>query len=344
MDNAESLTPVREAHVFDEKLLGNYLEDHLEGDFSDMVVRQFEGGQSNPTFHLSAGAKTYVMRKKPPGVLLKSAHAVDREYRIMTALRDTDVPVPRTYLLCEDESVVGTAFFISENVEGRVFTDPGLEDLAAQDRRVLYDNAVEVMAALHRVDWQAVGLGDYGRPGNYYARQISRWTKQYLASKTDDIPAMDGLIEWLPAHTPDAEETTLVHGDFRIGNFLVHAEEPRIAALLDWELSTLGHPIADLAHFIHYASHAHEAGTNPDIPSEAEILDRYCAVTGRAHIENWNFYMVFTLFRSAAIGQGVYKRGLDGNASSQFWARSGEAVPKAAGKAWILAQGSAKRE
>ncbi len=341
MDNAASLTPVREAHVFDEKRLAEYLEDRLESDFSDMVVQQFEGGQSNPTYQLASGGKTYVMRKKPPGILLKSAHAVDREYRVMTALADTDVPVPKTYLLCEDDSIVGTAFYIAEDVQGRVLTDPGLEALEPPERRVLYDNAIEVMVALHRVDWQAVGLETFGRPGNYYARQISRWTKQYLASKTEELAPMEGLIEWLPSNTPEAEETTLVHGDFRIGNMLVKHDTPDVAAVLDWELSTLGHPVADLAHFIHYSDQAHAEGVNPDIPQESEILEKYCALSGRDKIENWNFYKVFTLFRSAAIAQGVYKRGLDGNASSQFWARSGEAVPKVSAKAWALAQGDA---
>jgi len=339
MDNEESLTPVREAHVFDEKILAAYLSDQLNEDFSAMAVLQFEGGQSNPTYMIENKGQKYVLRKKPPGKLLKSAHAVEREYRIMTALQETDVPVPKTYHLCEDDSVLGTPFFLMECVEGRVVTDPGLDVIAPQDRLKLYEDSIAVMAALHKVDYEAVGLGDYGRPGNYYARQISRWSKQYVASKTDDLESMEKLMEWLPANTPDTDETTIVHGDFRIGNAIVHPTEPKIAALLDWELSTLGHPLADLAYLVSYSSHAHEDGINPDIPQEEEIVAAYCKHSERGRIDNWNFYMVFTLFRSAAIGQGVYKRGLDGNASSQFWQRSGEAVPFTAQKAWNLVEG-----
>lgn len=338
MNNEDSLTPVRDAHVFDESAIASYLNVQLSIDFSDMVVRQFEGGQSNPTFMIENAGKKYVLRKKPPGKLLKSAHAVEREYKIMAALQDTDVPVPKTYHLCEDDAIIGTPFFVMECVEGRVVSDPGLESIASEDRRTLYDNSIAVMAALHRVDYERVGLGDFGRPGNYYARQISRWSKQYIASKTEDLETMENLMEWLPANTPESDETTIVHGDFRIGNFILHPTEPKVAAVLDWELSTLGHPLADLAHFITYSYQAHADGVNPDIPQEDEIVAMYCKHSGRDKIDQWNFYMVFSQFRLAAIAQGVYKRGLDGNASSEFWKSSGDSVPPRAQEAWDLAQ------
>lgn len=336
MDNEQSLTPVREAHVFDENALAAYLGDHLGESFSTMTVRQFEGGQSNPTFMIENSGQRYVVRKKPPGVLLKSAHAVEREYRIMTALADTDVPVPKTYLLCEDDSIIGSVFFVMECIDGRVVAEFGLDSIPPQDRRPLYENAIRVMVALHAVDYEAVGLGDYGRPGNYYARQISRWSRQYIASKTAEIEAMERLMEWLPANIPESDEVTLVHGDFRIGNLIVHPTKPETAAVLDWELSTLGHPLADLALFVFYANQAHKSGDHPEIPTEKEILAAYCAHSGRDRIENWNFYKVFNLFRSAGIAQGVYKRGLDGNASSQFWKSAGETVPAFAEQAWEL--------
>jgi len=338
MDNEQSLTPVREAHALDEQTLSAYLGDQLNEDFSRMKVLQFEGGQSNPTFMIENAGQKYVMRKKPPGKLLKSAHAVDREYRIMSALQDTDVPVPKTYHLCEDDSIIGTPFFMMQCVEGRVITDPGLEDLAPTDRRALYDDAIRVMAALHAVDHESVGLGDFGRPGNYYARQISRWSKQYIASKTEELESMERLMEWLPEHIPESDETTIVHGDYRIGNTIIHPTKAKLAAVLDWELSTLGHPLADLAYFVAYSKQAHADGPNPDIPSEDEIVAAYCTYADRKSIDHWNFYMVFTLFRSAGISQGVYKRGLDGNASSQFWQRAGEVVPRYADQAWQLAQ------
>ena len=337
MDNEQSLTPLREAHVFDQKALSDYLADQLGEDYSKMNVLQFEGGQSNPTFMIENNGQKYVMRKKPPGKLLKSAHAVEREYRIMAALQDSGVPVPKTYLLCEDESIIGTPFYLMDCVQGRVLVDPELADVAtSEERKILYDDALRVMAALHAVDYEAAGLGSFGRPGNYYARQISRWSKQYVASKTDDIEAMERLMEWLPANTPESDETTIVHGDFRMGNFIFHPTEPKISAVLDWELSTLGHPLADLAYFITFARRAHENGVHPDVPQEEEIVANYCKRTGRGEIENWDFYMAFTMFRTAGISQGVYKRGLDGNASSQHWQQAGAAVPINAERAWAL--------
>jgi aminoglycoside phosphotransferase (APT) family kinase protein len=344
--DAPELTPVRAAHRFDEAALEAHLRAHLPGFAGPLGVEQFEGGQSNPTYRLTAGGRHYVLRKKPPGVLLRSAHQVEREYRVMRALHGSEVPVPEMLLLCEDESVIGTAFFVMEWVEGRVTADPRLPGMSRGERQALYEDLVRVLAALHRIDPDAVGLSGHGRPGNYYVRQISRWTRQYEASKTEPIPEMDALIEWLPKHVPDEDETRIVHGDYRVGNCLLHPTEPRIVAVLDWELSTLGHPLGDLAYFCQsYRGEAtpgetlvgidHEA---LGIPTEEQVVARYCELTGRPPIENWDFYMVFVMFRSAAIVQGVYKRGLDGNASSERAGEFGELVRRRAAEAWALAE------
>jgi len=343
------LTRVRDAHRFDEAALEAYLRARLPGFEGPLCVEQFEGGQSNPTYRLAAGGRHYVLRKKPPGALLRSAHQVDREYRVMRALQDSEVPVPEMLLLCEDESVIGTTFFVMEWVEGRVTADPRLPGMKPAERRTLYEDFVRVLAALHRIEAEAVGLEDFGRPGNYFARQISRWTKQYEASKTEPIPEMDALIEWLPKHLPDEIETRVVHGDYRVGNCLLHPTEPRIAAVLDWELSTLGHPLADLAYFCQsYHGEATPGETlvgvdyaRVGIPSEQQLVARYCELTGRASIEHWDFALVFVMFRSAAIVQGVYKRGLDGNASSERASLYGELVRRRAVEAWALVERAA---
>jgi len=344
MEHSPELTPVREAHRFDEASLADYLSKHLPSFAGALSVRQFEGGQSNPTYLLCAGGREWVMRKKPPGELLRSAHQVDREYRVMTALRDSDVPVPETFLLCEDDSVVGTSFFVMERVAGRVITDSKLPDFTREQRVALYDHVIEVLAALHRVDPEAVGLSDFGRPGNYYARQISRWSRQYEASKTEGIPEMDALMEWLPAHVPDSDDSGVVHGDYRIGNLIIHPTEPRVVAVLDWELSTLGHPLGDLAYFCqlyHGGSAPGESLAGLDlaaagIPTEQEVVERYCSLAGRSGIDHWSFYLIFVMFRSAAIVQGVYKRGLDGNASSDRAREYGALVRRRAADAWAL--------
>jgi aminoglycoside phosphotransferase (APT) family kinase protein len=341
------LTTVRAAHRFDEVALDAYLRQHLPGFVGPLSVEQFEGGQSNPTYRLAGGGRHYVLRKKPPGALLRSAHQVDREYRVMHALRGCAVPVPEMLLLCEDESVIGTAFFVMEWVEGRVTPDPRLPNMRRDERQALYQDFVRILAALHTLAPADVGLADFGRPGNYCARQISRWTKQYEASKTDSIPEMDALIEWLPKHLPDADETRIVHGDYRVGNCLLHPTQPRVVAVLDWELSTLGHPLADLAYFCQ--SYRGEATPGESlvgidheelgIPTEEQLVARYCELTGRPPIAHWEFYMVFVMFRSAAIVQGVYKRGLDGNASSARASEYGELVRRRAAEAWALADG-----
>jgi aminoglycoside phosphotransferase (APT) family kinase protein len=343
MSDAPELTPVRDHHRFDETALAAYLSGHMDGDFADMQVRQFEGGQSNPTFLIDAGDDSYVMRKKPPGDLLKSAHAIDREYRVMAALRDSGVPVPQTFLLCEDESVVGTAFFVMQNVEGRVIPSITLPDFSPADRRALYSDFITVLAALHATDHKAIGLGDFGREGNYFARQISRWSRQYVASKTDDIPEMEKLMEWLPENMPEDDATSIVHGDYRIGNCIIHPAEPKVVAVLDWELSTTGHPLGDLAYCCmgYYSPHP-DIGTFPEpgsgIPEEGELIDMYCSAMGRGAIEQWNFHISLSLFRSASIAQGVYKRGLDGNASSDHWQSAGPMCVRVSKHAWEAAQ------
>lgn len=320
-----NLTQVRTGHEFDEGPLKDMLENALGEKLPAMSVLQYEGGQSNPTFRIDAGKASYVMRKQPPGTLLKSAHQVDREYRVMFALKNTDVPVPEMIALCEDPELIGTSFYVMEYVEGRIFEDTTLPEMTPAERTLLYEDLVDVMGKLHQVDYQEVGLGDFGREGNYFARQISRWTKQYQASKTIEIEEMEKLMEWLSQRIPEDDTTTIVHGDYRIGNLIIHPTEPRIVAVLDWELSTLGHPLADLSyHCLGYRRKYEDDHTlnNLDlvelgIPSEGQQVDRYYLQTQRERTDHWDFYLVYNFFRSAAITQGVYKRGIEGNASSK---------------------------
>jgi aminoglycoside phosphotransferase (APT) family kinase protein len=323
------------------------MAEHIPGFVPPLTVGQVRGGMSNPTFILSDRAgKRYVLRKKPPGKLLPSAHAVDREFRIISALWETDVPVAKPYLLCQDPSIVGTDFYIMDFVDGRVFRGYELPELAPTERRAVYNAHIDIMAKLHQVDFRAVGLEDYGRVGGYMTRQVGRWSKQYEASKTGDLPAMDKLMAWLPEHLPADDETTIVHGDFRLENMLFHPTEPRILAVVDWELSTLGAPLSDLAYSClpyHVPDDVRGDITNLDyasygIPSEQECVARYCERTGRAQINNWNFYVVFSLFRLAAIVQGVYKRALDGNASSPEAITRGEKCKQLATAAWDLVE------
>jgi aminoglycoside phosphotransferase (APT) family kinase protein len=344
MDTTTPLVAVRESHRFDEAKLATYLEGHLEGFSAPVEVLQVEGGQSNPTFVLSANRRQWVLRKKPPGKLLPSAHQVDREHRVQAALQNSDVPVPTMYLYCDDPSIIGTEFYVMDFVQGRLISSAALPDFGPAERTAFYDDFIRVMAALHAVDYQAAGLEDFGRPGNYYDRQIARWSKQYLASKTDEIEPMENLMKWLPENVPGGDETTIVHGDFRIGNMIVHPTEPRIIAVLDWELSTLGHPLSDLAYSAIYSYYGELQGKQDElgslgIPSEAEYLEKYCAASGRSDVPNWHFYVAFNLFRFAAIMQGVYKRGLDGNASSERAGQYGALVRERARAAWRLAQG-----
>ena len=313
--------------TLDTDALGRYLEQHIPGFEGPLSAEKFPGGQSNPTFKLSAGGTDYVLRRKPPGELLKSAHAVDREYRVITALADTDVPVPKTYLLCDDDDIIGSMFYIMEYKEGRILWDPQLPEAKDNAERAgIYDAMNKTMAALHNVNVEAVGLGDYGKPGNYFERQLSRWSKQYRASETERIEDMEHLMTWLEAKMPEDDGTVgLVHGDYRLDNMMFDNDKPEVIALLDWELSTLGHPLADLANQcmawmlpgdgrIKGLMGVDRAALG--IPSDEEYIAKYCKRTGRDSIDNWNFYIVFSLFRLAAIMQGIVKRAQIGTASS----------------------------
>lgn len=339
-------TIIRRGHEIDVDALAGYLSAHLPAFFGPFAIRQFEGGQSNPTYLLQTPDRDYVLRKQPPGDLLPSAHQVDREYRVMTALLGSGLPVPQTLLWCADTGVIGTSFFVMECVDGRVFRQPHLPGVPPEDRAAMYDDMADVLARLHRVDVAAAGLSDYGKPGNYYARQIARWTRQYLAAKTHDIPAMDRLMEWLPAHIPPGDETAVVHGDYRVENLIFHPVEPRIVAIVDWELSTLGHPLADLAYnclTYHLPPEAlgRAGGEEIDrrgVPSEAEYVTAYCRRSGRSGVRDWHFYLAFSMFRLASILQGVYARGLHGNAASAHALQRGAAARQIAERGWATAQ------
>ena len=338
--------PVQERHRFDVGRLAHYLRGKIPPFSGALSVQQFKGGQSNPTYLIDAGTRKYVLRRKPPGQLLPSAHAVDREYRVMTALADSDVPVPRTWCLCEDPEIIGTAFFVMDCVEGRVFWDPALPGLANAERRAIWLEINRVIAALHRIDHCAVGLESFGRPGNYIARQIERWSKQYRASETERIEAMDNLIAWLPQNIPPGEETTIVHGDFRIDNLILHATEPRVLAVLDWELSTLGHPLADFAYHLMawrlgpgqfrgmYGMNLSALG----IPLEDEYVAMYCTRTGRERIANIDFYLAYNMFRLAAILQGIAKRAIDGTAANAQAVETGKRARPTGEAGWALAE------
>lgn len=344
-------SPPPAAHQIDVRKLAAWLRDQMGVAAAAVEAEKFPGGQSNPTYLLRIdGVPRFVLRKKPPGVLLPSAHAVEREYRVMTALADSDVPVPRTRALCLDETIVGTPFYLMDHVAGRNFWDMRLPDLAPPERAAIYDEMNRVIAALHGLDVHAIGLDDFGRHGGYFARQIVRWTKQYRATETDPIDAMDRLIEWLPAHLPEGlDETTLVHGDYRIDNLIFHPTEPRILGVIDWELSTLGHPLADLAyHMMAWRLSPDEfrglAGVDlaaQGIPDEAAYLSAYLARTGRPPIDpaHWEFAIVYNMFRVACIRQGVLKRALAGNASSQSALEAGRRARDMANIAWRAASG-----
>lgn len=337
---ASNLIEPRPMHRFDEDALNAFLKRELPGYSGPLNVQQFEGGQSNPTFLLTTPSGRYVLRKKPPGDLLPSAHAIEREYRLYKALEQTDVPVPKTYLLSEDSSIVGTPFFIMEYLEGRVFKDPALPGMAPAERREIYSDMIRALAALHTVDYESIGLSDYGKPGNYFARQTGRWSKQYVAAQTDEIPSMDHLIRWLPENTPDDDTTRIVHGDYQFYNMMYHPTEPSCVAVLDWELSTLGHPLADLAYnCMKYHEQVEGQSFTPKdgIPDESEVVETYCRLTDRGSIENWNFCLAFSFFRLASIIQGVYKRGLQGNASSSTALELKDRIATTADTAWQIA-------
>ncbi len=348
MSSAADLVDVLPAHRFDEEKLKSYLAGRLDGVEDELVIKQFQGGQSNPTFLLQAGERRYVLRKKPPGKLLPSAHQVEREYKVINALGSTDVPVPTAHLLCENADVIGTAFYVMDYCEGRVYSHPALTEVARAERAPIFEAMADTLARLHSVDWRAVGLADFGRPDGYIGRQIARWSKQYEASKTDALPAMDKLMAWLPDNAPQEDETSIAHGDYRLGNLMLHPERPEVIAILDWELSTLGHPLADLAYCcLPYHMPSDTPGlrglegydlAEQGIPSEEQFLQAYCQRTGRSGIPQWNFFLAFSLFRLAAILQGVYARALQGNASNADALEVGKRAGVLAEIGWKLAQ------
>jgi aminoglycoside phosphotransferase (APT) family kinase protein len=318
-------TPVRDGYEIDLAALTRWMEAHVEDFAGPIAIAQFKGGQSNPTYRLTTPGRSYVLRRKPPGELLKGAHAVEREAKVMTGLGKAGFPVPRVFGVCTDEDVIGTWFFVMDMVEGRIFWDARLPDVSDADRPAYFDAMNATMAALHGVDYEAVGLGDYGKPGNYFARQIGRWSKQYLADEeAGRDPNMDRLVAWLPENIPDGDETSVVHGDFRCDNMIFHPTEPRVLAVLDWELSTLGHPLADFAY------HAMMYRMPPDIvaglqgadlaalniPSEDDYVAAYCRRMGRDGIPNWDFYIAFNFFRLAAIFHGIKGRVIRGTAAN----------------------------
>ena len=333
-------------NTLDSERLAAWMRQNVEGFRGAIEIEKFKGGQSNPTYLIrtGAGAPCYVLRRKPPGKLLPSAHAVEREYRVITALARTDVPVAKSFALCEDASVIGTAFYIMDYVAGRILWEPSLPGMNPAERAAIFDELNRVIAALHTVDYQAVGLGDYGKPGSYVERQVARWSKQYKASETERIEAMDNLIAWLPQHIPAGDETCVVHGDYRLDNVVFHPTEPRILAVLDWELSTLGHPLTDFAY--HCMTWRLSPGqfrglvgvdyTALGVPSEADYVAAYCRRTGRPGIPpaEWEYYMAFNMFRLVGILQGIMARALQGNASSQEAIETGKRTRPLAEEAW----------
>jgi aminoglycoside phosphotransferase (APT) family kinase protein len=341
--------PVAEKQRFDVAALEPYLRTHIDDFRGPLSVEQFKGGQSNPTFKLISPNKTYVIRCKPGPVakLLPSAHAIEREFRVMHALAGSAVPVAKMHTLCEDEAVMGRAFYVMDFVEGRVFWEPQLPGMNADQRTAIFTEMNRVMAALHQVDFAVAGISDYGKHEGYLSRQIARWTKQYRASETESIPAMDALIEWLPVHIPAGEETSIVHGDYRLDNVIFHPTEPRILAVLDWELSTLGHPLADFAYhcmtwYLPPGAGRGLAGfdlTDTGIPSVKDYIAMYCQRTGRqGGIPHFEFYMAFNMFRMAGILQGIMKRVVDGTAASAQAVQMGKATRPIADEAWRVAQ------
>ena len=333
---------VAENLKFDELKLQEWFGDNVPSAGKIDKVVQFKGGQSNPTYKISTTNQVFVLRRKPPGILLPSAHAVDREYKVITALQNTEVPVPKTYGLCEDADIIGTPFFVMDFLDGTVYWDLLLSEKSPQERMEIYANKNKVIAELHNVDYESVGLSDYGKPGNYIARQVSRWTKQYLASETENIPAMNNLIDWLPPNIPDEDETSIVHGDYRLDN-MVFCSNNNVMGVLDWELSTLGHPIADFNyHCISWKNIPQLADqkfcNENGIPTEEEYRNMYSRYTGKKLDENWEFYTIFNIFKLAGILQGIMGRVRDGTAASKHAEERGNQVAPLAEAAWDLVE------
>ncbi len=352
-DPFSGVKPVEERHRFDPARLEAFLRGRIEEFAGPIEVAQFKGGQSNPTYRISAAGRRYALRRKPPGKLLPSAHAVDREFRVIRALHAVGFPVAKPYVLCEDEAVIGTAFYVMDCVEGRVIWDQTLPGLERAQRAAIWDELNRVIAQLHSIDYRSVGLEDFGRPGNYIERQIARWTKQYRASETARLEAMDNLISWLPQNIPAAAGTTIVHGDYRLDNTIFHPAEPRILAVLDWELSTLGDPLADFAYHcmswhIPPGKYRGFAGLDLEalgIPSEQRYAQAYFRRTGREPVDasTWDYYMAYNLFRIAAILQGITKRVLEGTAASEHAREHGSRAPLMAELGWQQVEKILKR-
>jgi aminoglycoside phosphotransferase (APT) family kinase protein len=351
MEGMAELIPVLPAHRFDEAALVRYLRGQLPGVDDQLEIRQFQGGQSNPTYHVRTASGEYVLRKKPPGKLLPRAHEVEREHRVMAALADTDVPVPRMRLLCQDETILGTPFFVMDHVQGRVFADRVMRGGTPQHRAAVYDDLARVLAALHRVDWRAVGLEGFGRPEGYMQRQVALWTRQWAAARMEDMPAMDLLAQWLPNHLPpEATPACIAHGDYRLGNVLLHPTEPRVIAVLDWELATIGNPLADLGYFcVTYHVPAGPGGltgvagenfAGTGIPDQQMFVETYCGYAQRKPPESLDVFVVFSMFRLASITAGVWRRGVEGNAADARASTTEyrERYRSMADAAWALAQ------
>lgn len=340
---------VREQHRFDLKRLETYLAERIDGFTTPLTLRQFKGGQSNPTYQLVTSTQKYVLRRKPPGKLLPSAHAVDREFRILSALHPTGFPVARPYLLCEDESIIGTIFYVMEHVEGRIYWGPLLPDQTREQRHAIYDAMNETFARLHNLDWRALGLEDFGKPGNYVARQIARWTKQYKASETERIDEMENLIDWLPQHLPESPRDAIVHGDYRLDNMILHPTEPRVLAVLDWELCTIGDPMADFTyHLMQWQMPGDGSNTGITlldadlpalgIPSMDDYTAWYLARTRRETLPELDTYAAYNFFRLAGILQGIIGRVRDGTAASAQAADNASRVRPLAERGWDFAK------
>jgi aminoglycoside phosphotransferase (APT) family kinase protein len=346
-DTFSGVKPVEERHRFDEAALAAWMDQHVEGFQGPLSVSQFKGGQSNPTYRLDAPGQAYVLRRKPFGPLLPSAHAVDREFRVISALHGAGFPVARPYALCQDDAVIGAWFYIMSMVEGRVFWNASMPGKSPAERRAIFEAEIATLARLHQTDYAGIGLGDYGRPGNYFARQVERWTRQYRAAEIDPIPEMDRLIEWLPATVPPQERTSIVHGDYRMDNMIFDAAEPRVAAVLDWELSTIGDPLADFSYLMmnwHMPGDGRSGLGGLDlealgIPTLDEAVELYCRLTGRpGGVPDLNWYFAFGLFRLCSITQGIAKRVQIGTAASERARETAARTPHLAAASWEFAK------